>query len=171
MGLWSWITDRFAKPEHNVQRDLLAAQLELTKVARRDGYTAAAMHAAWGSSKILRRYKRLNHAPIARKLLCESVALLGSNPTPEDYQTQIDAWIEIETAAQPLPPKEKALVRCVREAAIAFHRGALPEQAMRAGRNRLPAANELPTTDITQAAKEIAQLPYTGPIPTARDVK
>jgi hypothetical protein len=37
----------------------------------------------------------------------------------------------------------------VRDAAVAFHAGARPEQAVRLGRNRLPAAHRISTMDLT----------------------
>ena len=155
MSLRAWISRRFGGPASKLQREVLAAQLQLTRLAWREGFAAVAVHATWAQSPILSQNKTLDAAPLARRLLCESVSLLRTNPDPEDYQTQLDAWLEIETSNASIPPSERSLVRCVRDAAIAFHRGARPEQAMRVGRKRLPDASQLSTTDVTQVARDL----------------
>ncbi len=133
---------------------MLRAQAALFRLARREGFAALEAHSDWATSPILKPYARLGATPGAAKLLCESLMLLGANLDKGDFEAQLDAWIEIEAVSGRLD-LSSPIVRCIVDSTLALHGGARATQAIRIGRGRLPAADRLETTNLTDVTRAL----------------
>lgn len=106
-------------------------------------------------SSVLRRYKGLARVPIVQRLLCETMRMLGNGRTSAEIEVLIDAWIEIEVARAQVSSDDRCILRCIRDATLAFSHGLRPEQAMRIGRSRLESSDQLSTIDLTTLVREL----------------
>lgn len=136
MRVFSLFRGRTRRPDPALAHALASAQLDAIRCAYRDG-AETALHAA--------HWNRLAAAPLLARLLRETIDLLAGTPSPEDYEVLLDAWLEIHTTRAALSRGDRTLLRCVREAAIAYQRGASPEQAIQTGWSRHGLGGRLPT--------------------------
>jgi len=97
----------------------------------------------------------LARVPIVQRLLCETMTLLGAGRTSTEIEVLIDAWLEIGIAREQVSSADRCLLRCIRDATIAFSQGLRPEQAMRIGRSRLESSDSLSTIDLTTLVREM----------------
>ncbi len=130
MSLLSLLRARTRRPDPALVCDVWSAQLEMLRSARREHRSGAARAQTIAG--------RLGGAPTARELLRESMQLLMAAPSADDYEVLLDAWLEIQMARASVSRRERPVLRCVRDAAIAFQRGASPEQAMQVGWRHVP---------------------------------
>jgi hypothetical protein len=150
MRVFSLFRSRSRRPDPALAHALASAQLDAIRCARRDG-AEAALHAA--------HWNRLADAPLPARLLRETIDLLVGRPSPEDYEVLLDAWLEIQTARAALSRSERALMRCVRDAAVAYQRGASPEQAIQAGWSRHGIGDQLPPETANAAVELGSRVP------------
>lgn len=158
----SWLrtqTSSTVDPLSDGKREVLAAQLELFRLARADGRSALTAHARPDASPIFARYSQLATLPFACRLLGETMRFLADETrTTEELEVMIDAWLSIELVRGSLSPEEQRIVRCIRAATLAFHAGARPVVAMRVGRALLASDDRVTTVDLTKFVKEMQVL-------------
>lgn len=150
MHVLSLLRGRTRRPDPELARELAVAQLDAICCARRSG-PEAALHAA--------HWNRLAAAPLLAALLRETIDLLAGAPSADDYEVLLDAWLEIHMARAAVSRGERVLLRCVRDAAIAYQRGASPEQAIQAGWSRHGIADQLPTEGANAAVEIGSRVP------------